>query len=175
MKKSNLILLAATILMSMTFTMSLAQIAMNSPRGSSTHEDDIITNSAGRTLVTVNQKAENSFKKVYQLASKADWSVFNNKSLVCRFYLNNILYRAFYTSQGNWTYTISGYDGSMLDKGVADRIKRVYYNSSIVYVNQIDLVNDKTFYIVEIHDKNTIRKLRVNEDEMEVVQEFAIQ
>ncbi len=172
MKKSNLILLVAIIFMSMTSVTTHAQIAMNDSRGSSTNEDGIVVAPRSGTVATVNKKAESSFKKVYQLASAAEWSILNNKSLVCRFYLNNILYRAFYTPQGNWTYTISGYDGRMLDKGVADRIKRIYYNSTIVYVNQVDLVSEKTFYIVEIQDKNSIKKLRVNEDEMEVIQEF---
>jgi hypothetical protein len=175
MKKSNLILLASTFLVSMTLVTSQAQIAMNSPRGSSTNENGIVAKPKTGTLVSVNKKAESSFKKAYQLASGTDWFVLDNKSLVCRFYMNDILYRAFYTPRGNWTYTISGYDGSRLDKTVADRIKSVYYNSNIVYVNQIDLVNEKTFYIVEIQDKNSTRKLRVDEDEMEIIQEFTKQ
>lgn len=172
MKKSNLILLVAIIFMTMTSVASHAQIAMNNSRGSSINENGTTARSGTATVVSVTRKAESSFKKVYQLASGAEWSILDNKSLVCRFHLNNILYRAFYTAQGNWNYTISGYEGSRLDKSTAERIMRVYYNSTIVYVNQIDLVNEKTFYIVEIQDKNSIKKLRVNEDEMEVVQEF---
>jgi hypothetical protein len=172
MKKSNLILLVAIIFMSITSASSQAQIAMNNSRGSSINEDGTTSGSGTETVVSLNRKAESSFKKVYQSASGAEWSMLENKSLVCRFHLNNIICRAFYTPQGNWTYTISGYGGSRLDKTVAERIASVYYNSTIVYVNQIDLVNEKTFYIVEIQDKNSIRKLRVNEDEMEVVQEF---
>jgi hypothetical protein len=82
------------------------------------------------------------------------------------------LYRAFYTPHGNWMYTISGYDGSKLDSGVADKIKSVYYNSRIVYVNQIDKVNGKTVYVFEIQDGKSIKKLRVDDDEIEIVQEL---
>jgi hypothetical protein len=172
MKKLNLILLLAIIFMSMTSVASHAQIAMNDARGSSINEDVTAARSGIETVISVNRKAESSFKKLYQSAGGAEWSILDNKSLVCRFHLNNIIYRAFYTAQGNWTYTISGYDGSKLGKTIADRIKSVYYNSSIVYVNQVDLVNDGTFYIVEIQDKNSIKKIRVNEDDMEVIQEF---
>ncbi len=91
---------------------------------------------------------------------------------MCRFFMNNILYRAFYTAHGQWIYTTSGYNASKLDKGLWDRIKSVYYNSSIVFVNQIDIVNGKTIYIVEIQDDKSIRKLRVDDDDMEIVQEF---
>jgi hypothetical protein len=61
------------------------------------------------------------------------------------------------------------------DQGVAERIKSVYYDSKIVYVNQIDLVGGRTFYIVEIHNDKSIRKVRVNDDDVEIVQEFAKQ
>jgi hypothetical protein len=118
-------------------------------------------------------KAVNHFNKDYSLARDAQWSIFADKSMMCKFYLNNVLHRAFYTPHGNWIYTTSGYDGSKLNKAVARRIKTVYYDCRIVYADQVDLVIGKTFYIVEIQDENTIRKIRVNEDDMEVVQEFA--
>jgi hypothetical protein len=120
----------------------------------------------------VNLKAERNFEKDYQRTREAEWSTLNDKSLMCRFFMNDILYRAFYTAHGQWMYTISGYDASKLNEAVRDRIKSVYYNSGIVFVNQIDIVGGKTIYIVEIHDEKSIRKLRVDGEEMEIVQEF---
>jgi hypothetical protein len=106
-------------------------------------------------MTTANLKAETNFKKDYMLAKEAQWSVFADKSLMCRFYLNNnILHRAFYTPHGNWTYTMSGYDGSKLNKATADRIKSVYYNFRIVYVDQVDLVSDRTFILSKYRMKN---------------------
>jgi len=172
MKKLNLILLTSIILLTVPFLKGHAQMAINSIPGSSDDGAVTLSEIPSSSSVAVNQKAEKNFRKDYKQATGAEWYVLSDKSLMCRFFIENILHRAFYTSHGNWQYTISGYDGSKLDNGVADKIKHVYCNSRIVYVDQFDLVDGKTFYIVEIHDAGSIKKVRVNEDEMEVVQEF---
>jgi len=171
MKKSNSILLVASIFMSLTFITAHAQTAMKNTQASSVDEDGIAT-SKNVGSATVNRKAVRNFKKDYHQTSAAEWSVLEDNSLMCRFVMDDIRYRAFYSSHGQWIYTTAGYDAAKLDKAVYDKIKRVYYNSSIVFVNQIDMVNGKTIYIVEIRDEKSIRKIRVNDDEMEVVQEF---
>jgi hypothetical protein len=175
MKKSNLILFAVITLMSMILVTSHAQVTMNSPLASSVDEYGIFTKSKNATSGAVNLKAEKNFKKDYHRTTKAEWSTLSDNSLMCRFFMNNILYRAFYTAHGRWLYTASSYDASKLDKWIYNRIKSVYYNSTIVYVNQIDLVNGvngKTIYIVEIQDEKSIKNLRVDDDEMEIVQEI---
>jgi hypothetical protein len=171
MKKSISTLLAACIFMSLACIAAHAQTAMKSTQLSSVDEDGIAT-SKNLGSVAVNGKAEKNFKKDYHQTSAAEWSVLGDNSLMCRFVMNEILYRAFYTSHGQWIYTTAGYGAARLDRAVYDKIKRVYYNSSIVFVNQIDMVNGKTIYIVELRDENSIRKIRVDDDEMEVVQEF---
>jgi hypothetical protein len=178
MKKSNLVLFVAMAFMSLTFVTSHAQVAMNSPRTFLGSEEGLFLKSKTGTSGTVNLKAEKNFQKDYHRTSGAEWSTLSDNTLVCRFFMNNILYRAFYAAQGQWKYTISGYDASKLDKNVYDKIKSVYYNSRIVFANQIDMVNGKTIYIVEIHDEKSIRKVRIdntNEEEMEIVQELVKQ
>jgi hypothetical protein len=172
MKKSNLILSTAIILMSMTSVASRAQVVMNSSRAASSDEDGFYVNPKSAKSATLNLKAEKNFKKDYHQASGAEWSVLGDHSLMCRFSMNNIPYRAFYTAHGQWISSVASYDASKLDKGVYDKIKSVYYNSTIVFVNQIDQVSGQTIYIVEIQDEKTIRKLRVDGDEMEIAQEF---
>jgi hypothetical protein len=172
MKKSNLILLTAIILMSITLVTSHAQVAMNSSRAAFAGEDGIYSNPRSVTTETVNGKAKKNFKKDYREAIASEWSALDDHSLMCRFSMNNIPYRAFYTANGQWLSTTSSYDASKLDKTVYDKIKSVYYNSVIVFVNQIDLAKGRTIYIVEIQDEKQIRKLRVEDDEIEVIQEL---
>ena len=172
MKKLSLILLTVLFLLTVPFTKIHAQIAMNRLPVFSENRATIFSDMPEGNSAVVNQRAEKSLKKNYQLASGTEWSVFSNKTLMAKFFIDNNLYRAFYTPHGNWMYTISGYDGNRLNSGVADKIKSVYYNSSIIYVNQIDLAGEKTFYIVEIRDSKSTRKIRVNEDDMEVFEEF---
>jgi hypothetical protein len=172
MKKSNLILPATIALFSFLCVESNAQVAMNYPGISNINESGNFAKTGGSNSTASNFKAEKNFIKTYQRASEADWSTLNDKSLLCRFYLNDIPHRAFYTRQGQWRYTISSYNGNKLDKGIYDQIKSAYYNSSIVFVNQIDLAEGKTIYVAEIHDEKSIRKLIVDGDQMEIVQEF---
>jgi hypothetical protein len=171
MKKSIQILLAAITLASVTWGTSYAQGAMNNPQAGSTNEDGIFLKSGNGISGVVNGKAERNFKKNYYKANGVEWSTLQDNSLMCRFSMNNIPYRAFYTTHGQWRYTVSSYDASRLDKGIYDNIKSAYYNSSIVFVNQIDRVNGTPVYIVEIQDEKSIKKLRVDNEGMEIVEE----
>ncbi len=172
MKKLNLILPVVIAFMTLTFAKSYAQIVMNSPLTSSPGEEDKFSKSIGKSSTVVNLKAEKEFKKVYPQTRDAEWFALNDNSLVCRFKMNDITHRAIYTAQGQWKYTTSSYDAGKLNKVIYDKVKSVYYNSNIVFVNQIDLVDGGIIYIVELQDEKSIRKVRVEGDEMEVVQEF---
>lgn len=172
MKKVNLILPAVIAFMTLTFAESHAQIVMNSPLASSSNEEGRYSKSATNTSAVVNLKAEKQFKKEYPQSREAEWSALSDHSLVCRFSMNNIIHRAIYTPQGQWKYTTSGYTAGKLNKAVYDKVKTVYYNSNIVFVNQIDLADGGIIYIVELQDDKSIKKVRVEGDEMEVVQEF---
>ena len=172
MKKLHFILSTMIFLLTLPFSKSHAQVAMNNARASSEYMAMGLPEITKGETFEVNQKAQKNFQKDYQLASGAQWSVLSNKTLMCRFFIDSELYKAYYSTHGNWMYTISSYDGDKLDKSIADRIKTVYYNSSITYVNQFDLVNAHSFYIVEIQDAKSIKKVRVNDDEIEVVQEI---
>jgi hypothetical protein len=173
MKNLKFILPFTMIFISLAITNSQAQLATSDSRYSAQGETAVFSIPESASAATANLKAVTHFNKDYSLAKDAQWSVFADKSMMCRFYLNSILHRAFYTPRGNWIYTASGYDGSKLDKAVTEKIKSVYYDYRIVYADQIDLVDGRTFYIVEIQDEKFIRKVRVNENEMEVVQEYA--
>lgn len=172
MKKSNSILLVAIVLFSTAFQQSQAQLAFSNSRTSSVGKVLLPAKPYGGTTGTTNLKAEKNFNRNYAGAVDAEWSTLSDKSLVCRFFRNNILRRAYYTANGHWVATVSGYDAARLDKDVYDQVKMVYYNSNIGFVNQVDLAGGKTYYIVEVRDEKTIKKLRVDDDGIEVVQEL---
>ena len=174
MRKSNLIVITAIAVLAMAGISTHAQVAMNIPRDhvSPAYRDDVLGIPEGVKSRAVNLKAERTFERDYKQTSGVEWSVLTDQSLLCRFFMRSILHRAFYTAQGQWQCTVSGYDASKLDKRIYEKVKSVYYNSSIVYVDQIDMVKDKTIYVVEIQDEKSIRKVRVSDDEMEVILEF---
>ena len=172
MKKLSITAIVTTILISIFSFDSHAQLAFNYSEIVSA--DNLANASAHHSTTTssTNAKAEKNFTANYHSASGTDWTTLTDKSLVCRFFMNDIRYRAFYTPHGQWKYTISDYSGNSLDKNLSNQIKKAFYNSSIVFVNQVDMADGKTVYVVEIHDENSIKKLRVEGDEIEVVQEF---
>ena len=172
MKKLNIAAIVTVIMISLFSLNSQAQVAFNYSEIASA--DNLANASAHHSSTTksTNAKAEKKFIATYQSASGTDWTTLADQSLVCRFYMNDIKYRAFYTPNGQWKYTISDYSGNNLEKNLSDQIKKAFYNSSIVFVNQVDMADGKTVYVVEIHDENSIKKLRVEGEEIEVVQEF---
>jgi hypothetical protein len=175
MKNSNLILLAGIVFMSVTSTTSHAQLVMNNTKTAAVDEDGLLVKSYSETSALVNHKAERNFKKDYQHTQYAEWSALKDHSLMCRFFMDNILYRAFYTGHGQWIYTVSSYTADKLNREIYDKIKRVYYNSQIVFVDQIDGLKGKTIYVVEVQDEKTIQKIRVDGDELEIIQQMVKQ
>jgi hypothetical protein len=172
MKKSILLLISAMGLFSMTSIKSHAQVAMSSQTESLAFENAVLAEPSGIVTDARNLKAETNFLKVYRHATGIEWSTLKDNSWMCRFYIDNISHRAFYSGKGKWLGTVSSYDGSKLDKNVSDRVKSNYYDFNIVFVNQVDMPGNKIFYIVEIQNEKSIRKIRIDNDEMDVVQEF---
>jgi hypothetical protein len=119
-----------------------------------------------------NLKAVKNFQKAYGQAANPEWSLLDDKSLLCLFSIADVPFRAFYNPNGSWSYTVSSYDAKKLDKAIHDKVQSVYFDYRIVYVNQIDLASHKTIYLVEIQDEKSIKKLRVTDDEMDVIQDF---
>lgn len=120
----------------------------------------------------VSSKIVWNFNRAYRNANGAEWMVLKDKNLVCRFYMNNILYRAFYGRNGAWLQTVSGYEADKLDGTVKEMVRSTYRDYDISYVNQIDLPANRIIYLVEVQDNKSIKKIRVADDEMDVVQDI---
>jgi hypothetical protein len=172
MKKSIKILFAAIALISLTGISGYAQVAKNNAQTGSTNEDGIFIKTTSGISGAVNGKAERNFKKDYRNAVAAEWFTLKDNSLLCRFTIDGIPHRAFYSVHGQWLGTVSSYEAGKLDRELYDKIKSVYYNSNIVFVNQVDKPVGKTIYVVDVQDEKYIRKLRLDGDEIEIVQEF---
>jgi hypothetical protein len=171
MKKLTFILLT-TGLVILSLNTSNAQFAMNNEKKFSFSETMILSEPRSETSEKTFLKAEKKFTKAYPDATMAEWTTLGDKSKMCRFFVNNTPHRAFYQQSGQWISTVSSYDGSKLDKGIRDKIKSAFYNYNIVYADQIDLTGNRTVYVVEIQDEKSIKKVRVDNDEMDIIQDF---
>jgi len=171
MKKLTFLVITISLLSQTSFK-SRAQGTMNGQKESLAFGNALLADPAGSITEARNLKAEKKFMQAYPYATRVEWSALKNKSRMCRFYIDNILNRAFYSNKGQWLGTVSSYDGGKLNKDISDKIRSAYFDYSIVFVNQIDMVNNKAIYIVEIQNQKSIKKIRFDNDEMEVIQEF---
>ena len=117
-------------------------------------------------------RAIKDFKRTYKGAKNPVWTNLNEKGFVCRFYLDDVLYRACYTNNGTWKYSIASYEENKLPKPVRNMVKSVYYDFDISYVNEISSPLKETVYLIQIQDQKTLNMLRVSDGEMELIQEL---
>ncbi|HZK63072.1 MAG TPA: hypothetical protein VFC34_02945 [Puia sp.] len=169
--------LAAAGFLSLLFISADAQTAMN--RTINPNHIDPIKSKMEPTdqnefidAYAVSSKIVRNFNRAYKNTNGVEWMVLKDKSLVCRFYMNNILYRAFYSRNGSWLQTASGYEADKLDRTVKEMVRSSYQNYAISYINQIDLPANRIIYLVEVQDNKSIKKIRVADDEMDVVQDI---
>lgn len=163
---------AAAIMLFFTIGSTYAQFAANAGNHRLPNESSAVNSDHGTLSNNVNLRALKNFNKSYRQASNAAWALLRDKSQLCVFSINKVQYRAFYNPNGSWSYTVSSYNDKKLDKAIHEKIQSVYYDYRIVYINQIDMPGQKTIYLVEIQDEKSIKKVRLADDEMEVVQDF---
>ena len=68
-------------------------------------------------------------------------------------------------------YNFVSYGEDKLPRPVWYLVKSVYYDYSIVWINQIQTIN-KTIYVVHLDGKDTYKNIRVCNDEMDVLEEI---
>ncbi|HTS44212.1 MAG TPA: hypothetical protein VMH01_07430 [Puia sp.] len=164
MKKSIITIALAGIMLSLSFSNAHAQFAVKADKSESTPGNFKAVSSD-----KVNGKAIRQFQHDYKEVVNSDWSVLKDGGFLCRFIITDVPYRALYNPGGQWLYTISNYSGRQLSQSLRDKIQSSYYNYQITFVNQIDMPENKTIYLVEIQDEKSIKKVRVTDEEMEIV------
>ena len=127
---------------------------------------------ADRGVSGVNEKAFKSFSGMYKGFTQMGWSQLKDKSILFRFYENGILNRAFYSSNGTWLHTVSSYEEAQLPKNIRGMVNGRYYDFKITFVNEVLSPDTKPVYLVQLQDAKKILIVKMNEEEIEEVQEF---
>lgn len=175
MKKKFALVPAACILM-LAFSNCMAQSPANivafNQAPAITPENDLdahqftVTNPTG-----INVKAVRDFTQSFRLAENVHWYKVPDGVMVY-FTENNIKTKAGYDKNGNWLYSLRSYAEKYLPRDVRARVKSIYYDYSITWVNEITKERQHT-YLVQLQDNSSCKTIRVCEDEeMEVVEEF---
>ena len=121
--------------------------------------------SAANNNSGMSTKALKNFNKTFKNAVNADW-VRIQDGFKAEFTKGDIETKVFYDRKGRWVANVRNYYEDNLPKEIRHRVKSVYYDYSIYYVQEIT-AEDKVAYLVKIEDKNSIKTIRVVNDEMD--------
>lgn len=129
------------------------------------------TNGSTATINNVNIKAVKDFEKSCKNAESIHWYV-EAKGSVAYYFTNGKKGMRVYDKKGHFLYNILSYQEEFLPFEVRDLVKRTYYfDYTIDLVNEVQTLG-KTFFVVNISDKTTLKKVSVYDGEMELLTDF---
>jgi hypothetical protein len=79
--------------------------------------------------------------------------------------------REFFDKKGRFLYSISYYGEKELPAAVREQVKPVYYDYTILSVEEVKL-DDHSIYFINMEDETTLKTVRVNDDDMTVVSDL---
>jgi hypothetical protein len=109
---------------------------------------------------------------MYKHADPKEGRELKDKSILFQFYDNGKLTKSFYSKAGEWLYTVSSYEEALLPAAVRSRVKRVYYDLAITFVDEVRAPGAGPVYRVQLQDDKKILIVKVSEDEIEVDKEY---
>jgi hypothetical protein len=116
-------------------------------------------------------KAVRSFKTSWQYVDNESWYKVPY-GYRARFIQDGVLYLITYSKRGNWLNTMRQYDETVLDREVRSAVKTVYYDYSIMLVEEIALPMKPLTYIIHMEDKTSFLNVRFCNGEMEEMTEI---
>lgn len=117
-------------------------------------------------------KAMRDFVKRNNGVENVEWMVADNGYVVKYNDGNNSRCRTAYNSRGNHVYTIRQYNEHQLLREIRGIVKSTYYDYAITLVEQIEVPSKPVVYLVHLQDATTLKKVRICEGEMEVIEEY---
>jgi hypothetical protein len=165
------ILVNPLVVISAIFFLAQSSAAANSIRPSAMGSDSPNIYTIVADMNSVNKKAANDFKDRFGSPSGTRW--FSDKDgFTSYFKVDGFTDKVCYDKKGNWKYSTIFYGESKLPKEVRAEVKSVYYDMSILQVEEIQTLDGKG-YVVNLEDSTTIRIIKLNEEgEMETVKEI---
>jgi len=120
----------------------------------------------------VNLKAQRNFMREYKAVSDARWVISGNGLLAAYFTDAGIATRRYYNKKGVYEYMIRYYNEDKLHHNIRHLVKSKYYDFSIFQVTEV-CRNGNTAFLVDIEDIDSWKTIKVLDNEIEVVDEFA--
>ena len=118
----------------------------------------------------VNMNSIRDFIKRYTDKKGEEWHQVNN-GLIANFVENGIETKVVYDKKGAWSCTMRTLDETQLPFDVRDIAKSKYYDFNIVIAFEIEHESGVT-YILKMLSKTRMKVLRINNGEMEVIEDY---
>ena len=113
-------------------------------------------------------KAHKNFSKTFKEAGNIAWFE-TGDGFKAQFTKDDIQTKVFYDLKGRWIANVRSYQEDKLPRDIRHRVKSKYYDYSIFLVQEVS-IEDNTAYLVKIEDKNSIKTIRIVNDEMDEYQ-----
>lgn len=119
----------------------------------------------------INIRAQRDFLAQYKSVSDTRWVVSGNGLLAVYFTCEGITTRRYYSKKGIYEYMLRYYNEDKLHHNIRHLVKSTYYDFNIFHVTEV-CKRGSIVFLIEIHDKNSWKTIKVEDNEMEVVNEF---
>jgi hypothetical protein len=119
---------------------------------------------------TVNSKVLKSFRRSFGERPDARWSKSDNRFVV--FLKDSTMStHVYFKSNGELQYSVHYYSEDRLPQAIRHTVKSNFYDYSIIRVSEVR-AHETVSYFVKIEDKTTIKTIRVDEQEWQIVEEL---
>ena len=126
-------------------------------------------------LNSIHPKLMKSFLKQFSGVQAVMWDK-TKWGYIGKFNLDSIQYIVTYANTGTCLHMIKKYPEKYLPLSVRERIKSIYYDFDILWIDEVDISNqeneEKVVYMVLLQRSNELKKVRVTEDKMEDVTSY---
>ena len=165
------ILLLAAFIMSHSFAQNTAgtELAIAVAKGS-TIADTALNTDTKKSIDMMNVKVQRSFTSYFKNATDVNWYM-TGKQFLIAFNKDGMYTRALFSKNGSLLYALHYGSEKDLPNSIYEQVKSTYYNYQIISTVQVN--NDRrNIWIVNLKDNTNYITLRVENGEMEVMQQF---
>lgn len=164
------------IIFILTLMMITASVTMAQGNNLSLSDEETPAADAQKNISTgvlAQLKAEEDFLRSNKQAKNVRWYD-GEKGFFVYYTKDGNRGRSFYNKKGNFIYNVLTYQEQFLPFKIKKWIKSVYYmDYKITHVNEIRQ-DGKTVFLVQITDDKVWKKLRIVDDELEVINEYDV-
>src|SRR4051812_12931133 len=122
-----------------------------------------------KSLNTLNAKVQHSFTNYFKDATDASWDMLGKEFLIS-FNTGGMHTRALFSKSGSLLYALQYGSEKDLPKGIDQQVRSTYYNYQIMNTIQVN-TGQHHVWIVYLKDNASYIVLKIEEDEMEVMQQ----